>query len=62
MTRSNEKIYKYNKKEYKCPLEAAMDLLAGKWRALIIWHLIKENLRFSEIQKNSPWHFKKSSI
>ena len=59
MTRGNEKIYKYNEKEYKCPLEASMDLLAGKWRALIIWHLIKENLRFSEIQKIVPGISKK---
>ncbi|MFA9374976.1 MAG: winged helix-turn-helix transcriptional regulator [Poseidonibacter sp.] len=59
MTRGNDKIYKYNKKEYKCPLEAAMDLLAGKWRALIIWHLIKEDLRFSQIQKIVPGISKK---
>jgi DNA-binding HxlR family transcriptional regulator len=51
MRKGNEKVYKYNDKEYKCPLEAAMDLLAGKWRTLILWHLIQENLRFSEIQK-----------
>ena len=59
MTRGNEKIYKYNEKEYKCPLEASMDLLAGKWRALIIWHLIKEDLRFSQIQKIVPGISKK---
>lgn len=59
MTRSNEKIYKYNEKEYKCPLEAAMDLLGGKWRSLILWHLIQEDLRFSEIQKIVPGISKK---
>ena len=59
MTRGNEPIYKYNEKEYKCPLEAAMDLLAGKWRALILWHLIQEDLRFSQIQKIVPGISKK---
>lgn len=59
MRKANDKIYKYNNKEYKCPLEAAMDLLAGKWRALIIWHLIQENLRFSQIQKILPGISKK---
>ncbi len=59
MRSSNNKTYKYNDKEYKCPLEAAMDLLAGKWRALILWHLIQENLRFSEIQKIVPGISKK---
>lgn len=57
----NEEIttYKYNDKEYKCPLEAVMDLLAGKWRALILWHLIQGNLRFSQIQKIVPGISKK---
>lgn len=59
MNRSNEKIYKYNEKEYKCPLEAAMDLLGGKWRSLILWHLIQEELRFSQIQKIVPGISKK---
>lgn len=59
MNRSNEKIYKYNEKEYKCPLEAAMDLLGGKWRSLILWHLIQEDLRFSQIQKIVPGISKK---
>lgn len=44
-------MYKFNNKEYKCSLEAAMDLLGGKWRSLILWHLIQEDLRFSQIQK-----------
>jgi DNA-binding HxlR family transcriptional regulator len=59
MNRGNEKIYKYNEKEYKCPLEAAIDLLGGKWRSLILWHLIQEKLRFSQIQKIVPGISKK---
>lgn len=59
MTKSNDKIYTYNEKEYKCPLEAVMDLLSGKWRSLILWHLIQEKLRFSEIQKIVPGISKK---
>ena len=30
-----------------------------QWRALIIWHLIKEDLRFSQIQKIVPGISKK---
>lgn len=51
--------YEFNEKEYKCSLEAAMDALGGKWRSLIIWHLIQENLRFSQIQKIVPGISKK---
>jgi len=59
MTRGNEKIYIYNEKEYKCPLEAVMDLLSGKWRSLILWHLTQETLRFSQLQKIVPGISKK---
>jgi len=44
-------MYYFNNKEYKCSLEATMDVLNGKWRSLILWHLIEENLRFSQIQE-----------
>ncbi|WP_294965257.1 helix-turn-helix domain-containing protein [Sulfurimonas sp.] len=36
-------MYYFNDKEYKCSLEATMDVLNGKWRSLILWHLIEEN-------------------
>ena len=47
-------MYKFDDKDYKCSLEAVIDLLGGKWRSLIIWHLHKEKLRFSEIGKIVP--------
>lgn len=52
-------MYKFNNKEYKCSLGATMDVLGGKWRSLIIWHLIKEDLRFSQVQKIVPGISKK---
>lgn len=52
-------MYLFNEKEYKCSLEAAMDVLGGKWRSLIIWHLLDKKLRFSEIQKIVPGISKK---
>lgn len=52
-------MYKFDNKEYKCSLEAGIDLLGGKWRSLIIWHLSKETLRFSQIQKIVPGISKK---
>lgn len=52
-------MYRFNEKEYKCSLEATMDVLGGKWRSLILWHLIEEDLRFSQIQKIVPGISKK---
>ncbi len=52
-------MYKFNGKEYKCSLEATMDVLGGKWRSLILWHLIEDTLRFSQIRKIVPGISKK---
>src|SRR5574344_1149432 len=37
--------------EFKCPVETALDVLAGKWKILIIWYLKDEKKRFNELQK-----------
>ena len=38
----------------KCPVETAIDVLAGKWKILILWYLRSEQKRFSELQKLIP--------
>ena len=38
-------------KEYKCPLEAAMEIIGGKYKGVIIGHLINRTLRYNELQK-----------
>lgn len=43
-----------NKKTYNCPVEATIDLIGGKYKAIILWHLIDKTLRFNEIQKLLP--------
>ena len=39
------------KSEYKCPLEATMDIIGGKYKGVIIGHLIGRTLRYNELQK-----------
>lgn len=34
-----------------CPMEATLDLIGGKYKALILWHLSADKLRFSELKK-----------
>ena len=34
-----------------CPVEATLDLIGGKYKALILWHLSNGELRFSELKK-----------
>lgn len=33
-----------------CPVEATLDLIGGKYKALILWHLSEGVLRFSELR------------
>ena len=34
-----------------CPVEATLELIGGKYKSLILWHLSEGNLRFSELRK-----------
>lgn len=45
---------KQKKKIDKCPVETALDVLAGKWKILILWYLRRDTLRFNELQKMLP--------
>ncbi len=34
-----------------CPVEAALEQIAGKWKGLIIYHLMNGTLRFNELAR-----------
>lgn len=34
-----------------CPVGITLELIGGKYKALILWHLAERKLRFSELQK-----------
>lgn len=34
-----------------CPVETTLDLIGGKYKALILWHLSEKKLRFSELHR-----------
>ena len=35
----------------RCPVEATLDLIGWKYKALILWYLSENTLRFSELQR-----------
>lgn len=36
---------------YRCGMEAVLDLLGGKWKILILYHLRGSQLRFSDLRR-----------
>jgi DNA-binding HxlR family transcriptional regulator len=34
-----------------CPVEAALEQIAGKWKGLIIYHLLYDTLRFNQLSR-----------
>ncbi|WP_019849982.1 helix-turn-helix domain-containing protein [Desulfitobacterium sp. PCE1] len=42
-----------NEVNYSCPIEYTMNLIAGKWKLVILWHLSQEKvMRYGEIKKS----------
>ena len=35
----------------RCPVEATLELIGGKYKALILWHLSEGTLRFNDLHK-----------
>lgn len=34
-----------------CPVEATLEIIGGKWKGVILYHLQSETLRFSELKR-----------
>ncbi|MCL1807723.1 MAG: helix-turn-helix transcriptional regulator [Oscillospiraceae bacterium] len=37
-----------------CPVDATLDMVGGKYKSLILWHLLDKTLRFGELSKTIP--------
>ncbi|NWL88651.1 MULTISPECIES: winged helix-turn-helix transcriptional regulator [unclassified Paenibacillus] len=49
----NKKINS-NLPENKCSVSYTQQLIAGRWKLVIMWHLSQETRRFNELQKLLP--------
>ena len=47
-------MIQYKNIQYQCSMELTLDLIGGKWKSLILWHLGENTLRFSELKKTLP--------
>jgi len=36
---------------YRCGVEVTLNLIGGKWKGLILWHLCQKTLRFSQLRR-----------
>ncbi len=47
-------MYHFNGKSYPCCTSLTMGLIGGKWKTVIIYHLIDATLRYNELRKAIP--------
>ncbi len=47
-------LTKWEPHGYSCPVEAAVDVVGGKWKSVILYQLSKERRRFNELRRLIP--------
>ena len=53
-TECQSEYFGFGGKTYPCPLSVAMDLVGGKWKAVILYHLQGGAKRFGELHECLP--------
>lgn len=47
-------MYTFNGKEYPCCISLAMGIIGGKWKTVILFNLLQQEMRYNEIRKAMP--------
>lgn len=47
-------MYKFKGKEYPCCTSLTMGIIGGKWKTVILFHLIDAPLRYHQLRKEMP--------
>lgn len=47
-------MFTFQGKAYRCPVELTIDLIGGKWKAVLLWELADRTLRFNELTRLFP--------
>ncbi len=47
-------MHKFNGKEYPCCASLTMGIIGGKWKTVILFHLMQGTLRYNELRKEIP--------
>lgn len=42
------------RKKYNCPVELTVEVVGGKWKSRIMWHLSKGTCRYGELRRLIP--------
>ncbi|MZQ74721.1 MAG: HxlR family transcriptional regulator [Peptoclostridium sp.] len=50
-----DRLHKVSCSNYRCEIEVTLEILCGKWKALLIWNLSRNNvIRFNEFKRLIP--------
>ncbi len=54
METTESKMFSFRGKEYPCCASLTMGIIGGKWKTVILFHLMSDKLRYNELRKSMP--------